>query len=378
MDCALSFQVQDCRFMVDCLNFYYIESNTSQEREEAVSINKDQVTSAKKRLDSEQRGLLSRKISDLALKINGTRLEHLINELYAEMANAGIAFRPKTYLSDEWGCPQGIPVIGIPFYLADPRLFELEGVLTGIEAESDGEVMMSLRHEAGHAFNYGYLLYLKAEWGRLFGTFSRSYKEEYRPVPFSARFVHHIPGWYAQKHPDDDFAETFAVWLTPGFDWKSSYRGTPALAKLNYVSRLVNRYGREPLVVKDEKLDRPVQELKITLDNWYEASRNLGRSRIRLHHIIDDDLSKLFADREGQPAGDLLLAGRGTLTRGVNHWTGIDRHILDSLFNELMERVRLLDLKVAADQKEMRMLNAGIFLATLALNYTTSGRFIEV
>ncbi len=216
--------------------------------EKRVKIKKFSESSSKSVLDREQRDLLSRKISDLALKIPGTRLEELINELYQELEKAGISFKPKTYLSDEWGCPQGVPVIGIPFYLADPRLCKLEGELTGIEAETDAEVMMYLRHEAGHAFNYAYRLYLKTEWRRLFGPFSQPYKEEYKPIPFSARFVHHIPGWYAQKHPDDDFAETFAVWLTPGSEWRKKYADTPALTKLLYVDRVVRRYGRKPPV----------------------------------------------------------------------------------------------------------------------------------
>ena len=74
------------------------------------------------KLSEKQRYLLNSKICDLALKIPGTRLEELIRELYRELEQAGISFRPKTYLSDEWGCPHGVPVIGIPFYLANAEL----------------------------------------------------------------------------------------------------------------------------------------------------------------------------------------------------------------------------------------------------------------
>ena len=170
-------------------------------------------------LDEEQQTLLSRRISELPLKIEGTRLEELIAQLYRELERAGISIKPRTYLSDGWGCPNRVPVIGIPFYLVDPKLCNLKGQLTGIEAEGDAEVMMILRHEAGHAFNYAYRIYNEPEWRELFGRFSLPYRERYRVLPFSARFVRHLPGWYVQKHPDDDFAETFAVWLTPGSDW---------------------------------------------------------------------------------------------------------------------------------------------------------------
>src|SRR5512141_1711362 len=206
---------------------------------------------------TEQSELLSRKISELSLAIPGTRLEALILQLYEELERAGISFRPKTYLSDEWGCPNGVPVIGIPFYLADVQLARLEGQLTDIEAENEAEVVMYLRHEAGHTFNYAYRLYTQPEWRQFFGSFSRPYKENYRPRPFSVRFVHHIPGWYAQKHPDEDFAETFAVWLTPNSRWQERYAHTPALEKLLYVDRVARRYGKKTPEVTSGELDAP-------------------------------------------------------------------------------------------------------------------------
>ena len=128
-------------------------------------------TAGKNTLNKDQQELLSRKISDLSLMIKGTWLESLVNQLYRELGETGISFKPRTYLADEWGCPHGVPVIGIPFYLADRELSKLEGQLTGIDAEDETEVMMCLRHEAGHAFNYAYHLYSTAEWRRTFGQF---------------------------------------------------------------------------------------------------------------------------------------------------------------------------------------------------------------
>jgi hypothetical protein len=336
-----------------------------------------QETSNKKVLNKEQNKLLSRKINELSLKIQGTCLEGQIAELYQELEQAGISFKPKTYLSDEWGCPQGVPVIGIPFYLADPGLCQLEGELTGIEAETVSEVMMCLRHEAGHAFNYAYRLYQKTTWRKLFGTFARPYKEVYKPTPFSSRFVHHIPGWYAQKHPDEDFAETFAVWLSPGSEWKRKYAGTAALAKLLYVDRVVRLYGRKPPLVTDDYEDKPVAELNMTLDDWYETNRPFATRKLLLHNIIDDDLRKLFPETEGQTAADILQANSKRLIRDVNHWTGIDRQILTSLLNELTARVRSLDLKIGLDQTTTRMVSVAIFLTTMVMNFQFKGKFID-
>jgi hypothetical protein len=224
-------------------------------------------------MDAEEQILLSRKISELHLRIEGTHLEELISQLYKELDKVGILFKPKTYLSNDWGCPNKVPIIGIPFYLADSKLGRIKNQLTGIRIEYDTEIMMLLRHEAGHTFNYAYLLYRKPSWRKLFGRFSLPYVENYKVDPFSNRFVHHLSGWYAQRHPDDDFAETFAVWLNPDSNWKKRYDGTSALDKLLYVSKMVAEYGRKPPLVTGGKLDMPVEEMVMTLGEWFKTLR---------------------------------------------------------------------------------------------------------
>ncbi len=157
-------------------------------------------------------------------------------QLYKELERRGFKkFRPVCYLTDEWGCPDQQPVLGIPFYLADPKLRKLEKAVDALENER--QIMMYMRHEAGHVLNYAYRLYTTPEWRRLFGPFFRAYRDDYKPIPFSRDYVRHIEGWYAQKHPDEDFAETFAVWLTPRSPWRRQYKGWPALKKLRYVEQ---------------------------------------------------------------------------------------------------------------------------------------------
>lgn len=329
-------------------------------------------------LDAEEQALLSRKISELHLKIEGTTVEKLVAQLYTELERAAIFIKPETYLSDGWGCPNRVPVIGIPFYLVDPKLCSLKGKLTGIEAEDNAEVMMILRHEAGHAFNYAYRLYNKLEWRKLFGRFSMPYNEPYRALPFSARFVRHIPGWYVQKHPDDDFAETFAVWLTPGLDWQKRYADTPALAKLLYVDRMASRYGEQPPVVTGGKLDMPVEEMTMTLDAWYKTQNKRRYSAIVLHPILNEDLVRLFPAEEGEPAVDILRVNRQQLIRDVHLWTGVERKILTALVDEILERVRLLRLRIETSQTATSMASMSVFVTTLVMNYLDSGQFIEV
>jgi len=334
-------------------------------------------TAGKTTLNKEQQELLSRKISDLSLRIKGTWLESLVNQLYRELEKTGISFKPKTYLADEWGCPHGVPVIGIPFYLADRELSKLEGQLTGIEAEDETEVMMCLRHEAGHAFNYAYRLYTRTEWRRTFGKFSQPYQEDYKPIPFSTKFVRHLPGWYAQKHPDEDFAETFAVWLTPGSDWQKQYADTSALAKLIYVDKVAHKYGKMPTVVTDEYLHTPVQELTMTLDRWYETGRDTDSVSLNLHRTLNNDLRRLFPAVQGQPAADVLRANRSHLIQEVNHWTGINRKLLSALFDELLQRVESIELKIGIEQATTQMAGVAVFITTLVMNYLYRGQFID-
>ena len=164
-------------------------------------------------------------------------------------------------------CPDREPIIGIPFYLADPKLAALEQAVNDIEDER--EIMMYLRHEAGHAFNYAYELYATREWHELFGPFDRAYSDDYKPVPFSRGFVRHIAGWYAQKHPDEDFAETFAVWLTPRLNWRRRYQGWAALAKLEYVDRTAKALGEKDPRRSVGKAELPVDEMQATIEDFY-------------------------------------------------------------------------------------------------------------
>ncbi len=89
-----------------------------------------------------------------------------------------------------------------------------------IEGGTESWCMRLLRHEMGHVLNHTFLLEKDRHWQKLFGSPSLEYSESFRARPYSKRFVRHLEGWYAQSHPEEDFAETLAIWLTPGVDWK--------------------------------------------------------------------------------------------------------------------------------------------------------------
>ncbi len=328
-------------------------------------------------LDATVRALLPRRISDLALTIGGTALEGCIAQLYLELESHGIAFHPKCYLADEWGCPTGVPVIGIPFYLADPQLTRIEGELSGIDPEGEPEIMMYLRHEAGHAFHYAYRLYLQPEWRELFGPFFKPYSDIYRPDPFSDRFVRHIPGWYAQKHPDEDAAETFAVWLTPGLNWREVYAGTPALAKLLYIDRTAREYGARPPLVMEGRFDGPVEELRTTLAEWYDTELERSGDSLGLPLLLNADLRRLFPWGEGEPAAEVLAPFRGRLIRELRYWTGMDLSTVGALVDEVLDRIQAQGLLLALGQEPQALVGLSVLITTLTMNYHYTRQFVR-
>lgn len=217
--------------------------------------------------------LLVRRICNMGLRIKGSPIEPYIRQLRRELAAKGLDYAPACYLTDSWGCPDRVPVIGIPFYLVSTQLGRIEKEQTG-GIEDVEMVMQLLRHEAGHAINYAFRLWERPDWKEIFGPFSRPYRDDFHPNPWSRRFVRHICSCpyrytYAQKHPDEDFAETFAVWLTPRSGWRRKYQGWPAIEKLRYVDRLMRKLrGQEPQC-KRGRLVNPVSRLTLTLAEHY-------------------------------------------------------------------------------------------------------------
>jgi hypothetical protein len=325
----------------------------------------------------ERRNLLSTKLNELSLKIRGSHLEICIDRIYAELDKAGITFRPGTYLSDGWGCPSGVPIIGIPFYLADPTVYQAVNEFIDPAPWDDAETIRYLRHEYGHALNYACRLYKEPDWEKTFGLYSKPYEDNYKSVPFDNRFVRHSAGWYAQKHPDEDFAETFAVWLDPDSNWREVYADTPALPKLFYIDSIVEEFGGKRPEINGGELDRPLNELDITLAQWCRMMARTGRKKIVFPSIVDEDLKRLFPDAEGDPAVEFLEANRRQLIRAVHDWTGVSRDLLNSLIRELTKRVKVLGLRVDANNRFESMVNTTAFVSTLAMNYQYNRRFID-
>jgi len=292
--------------------------------------------------------LLGRRISDLGLAIRGSRVERLVRRLYDDLAHRGVSFRPPVYLSDQWGCPDDTPLIGVPFYLADPALERIEAEMT-FAVEDDDEAMRYLRHEAGHAFNYAFRLHERPEWQETFGSFGKPYRERYRADPFSREFVRHILTWYAQKHPDEDFAETFAVWLTPDLDWREDYSGWPALRKLEYVDRVMRELaGAEPVTPEPSADDLPLDAMTYSVAEHYEEERDTVP--IEDDRQFDVDLRQIFVRESdapgGQAAEEFLRRHYREVVARVAFWTSERPSVVRSLIDALQRRSEALKLRV--------------------------------
>jgi len=327
---------------------------------------------------AEVQEILSKPIQQLGLKLEGSPLERFVLQLYKELdAKKLRKFRPKCYLTDEWGCPNMEPVIGIPFYLADPKLQSLESEMNDIE--DSRQIMMYLRHEAGHAFNYAYELYRTEEWRSLFGPFRRAYRDNYKPVPFSRLFVRHMEGWYAQKHPDEDFAETFAVWLTPRSNWRKRYKDWGAMKKLLYMDRIGHKLGdTDPAVVHGDT-DITVDEMNETVGEFYQHALDQQLSPGELP--LDTDLRDIFnvskrRRNNVRPAADLLRENRKVLVDKVNYWTGVQRPLIKKLVEAIEAKVNALGLHADIKCERDYLTEVAVYATALAMNYMTRGKFI--
>jgi hypothetical protein len=328
----------------------------------------------------------STRLQDLGLTLTGSPLQPILTAFEAELWQAGIRrLRPHFYLSTEWGVPFSTVAIAIPFYLARPDLTALHAQRAGyVEGLSRRDILRYLRHEMGHVVNYAYRLYEQEEWVKHFGSITQPYEEDYRPQPFSRRYVRHLNGWYAQKHPDEDWAETFAVWMTPGLDWRAEYADWPeALAKLTYCdTTLATLADRDPLVTAVD-LDEDVQELSYSVDQFYQG---VSASHPLLPPGLDVALRTIFEDfahhEEAQGnasrklAGELIRRLEHELLANVYRWTGHFPERTHVLLEHLARRADHLQLAFSPDHEVEASVALTTFVIALAMNYVHRGTYL--
>ncbi len=319
--------------------------------------------------------LLDLQFRELDLQIEGTELAQRIDQLSGELASRNLTFRPHYWLSDEWFTPDGIPGIAIPFYLAHPRLTRLElSQMLEVEGGDAAWCMRILRHEAGHAIDNAFHLRRRRARRDLFGSSKEPYPDAYTPKPYSKNFVLHLDSWYAQSHPDEDFAETFAVWLTPDAQWQQRYHDWPALKKLEYMDRLMGSLsGASPPLNNTNTLD-PLPELRQTLRQHYRRKRR--HYGIDYPSFYDRDLRRLFSDapefKDRMTAAQFLTRLRKPVRKLVANWTGIYQYTIDQVFEDMIARCHQLSLRLAVPEEQARV-EFTVLLTVQTMNYLHSG-----
>lgn len=319
--------------------------------------------------------LLDLKFSDLELKIEGSRVEPFVDRLYKELHQKDIHFEPHVWVSEDWFSVDGIPGIAIPFFVVNERLARLQrNILLDAEGFAEKDCIKLLRHETGHAIDNAYRLRKSRKRQKLFGLSSTPYPEEYAPRAYSKKFVVHLNSWYAQAHPDEDWAETFAVWLNPKSNWKKRYHRWPALEKLNLVNELMEEIlSKKPLVNKRQK-PGSIEKSRRKLKTYYnEKIDELGLDQ---PFYMDPLLVRLFSAeteyRSRKLASRFIRQERKLICENVARWTGQYKYTIDQILKEVIVSCQEKKLRLTKSERETRLDLVGMLTAQ-TLNYINSG-----
>ncbi len=303
--------------------------------------------------------LLRLRLRDIPVRINGTRLEKRILRLYEELESRAILMRPHVWLSEEWFTPDGVGGFAIPFYLAHPRLIKLERTqMLEVEGASEDECMRILRHEAGHAIGNAFRLHARREWNEVFGSYRTPYPGWYQPLPGSRDYVLNLDAWYAQAHPAEDFAETFAVWLKPGWRWRRQYERWGALRKLEYVDRLMTDIAGKRPSRRPRREVEPLERLQKTLREHYARKR--AYYSIDKPTSYDSNLYRIFSpevNHRVRPLASQFMRGiHSEVCETVAQGTGVHLYTISHILKEMIDRARELNLRLAAPESQAKKL----------------------
>ena len=321
--------------------------------------------------------ILELSFRDVFIPLEKTGLITYLNKLQEELNSKGLEkFRPYFWFSDEWFTPDAHTGIAIPFYLAHKRLAKLQyKFLYDVEGGTPATFMKLLRHECGHAIDNAYKLRRKRKRQKTFGKSSLKYEDTYVPKPVSKKYVMHLNGWYSQRHPDEDFAETFAVWLNPRSAWKKKYKSWPgAYKKLLYMDELMSEIkDTKPLVKTKRKIDSQVSIKKTLKEHYAEKTSHYG---IDYPSIFDVHLLKLFTNNPdlslNMKASTFVRKIKKDVRKSISPWTGAYVYTINDILHEIIERCDQLNLKLkfSFDESKYQFIS---MLSIATIDYIQSG-----
>lgn len=272
-----------------------------------------------------------------------SRLKHYQQHLRSELGARGIYWVPHLWVSDEWFCPDGVPGIAMPFYLFHPQLMKIQKIQLGfVEGSTERQIMRLLRHELGHAIDNAYGLRKDSLRQQIFGSSRKAYPIRYLPNLYSTKYVNYLGDGYAQSHPDEDFAETFATWLDPKSDWVNRYHNTPAFEKLLCIDKIMKSLKSKKPKLTNKFCIEPYLTNKDSLKKYILKKRRSLRLD-RLHYL--DSAYKRHLQRNGigpqsTLVGDYLALHREKLAQTVSDSTGEYKYLVERAINITIKRAQ--------------------------------------
>ena len=306
--------------------------------------------------------LLNLRFKDLGLNLSHSPMLKWINDVEKELSVHGLHFKPHYWIADEWFVADGIAGVAIPFYLFHPALTRLHKS-QGYEVEGCTEIQFKklLRHKLGHAIDNAFGLRRSKKRQRLFGLTSTHYPTSYHPKLHSRHYVRHLNSGYAQAHPDEDWAETFAVWLNPRSNWKERYKNWPALKKLQLVDELMHSLRGLKVKRRDQNTVGDVSHSNKRLKEFYQLQKS--QKSINQCGYLKKLVPQVFVSTTSRDENvqtlKFLKSHRRSLCQSVARRTGYHQYQIDFILKDLITTCQSQNLRLPYPQKQSKILVVG-------------------
>lgn len=318
----------------------------------------------------------------LEIQLQGSKIDRLIRQVRKELKSNHLVFNPSFYLSDEFGCVKETINVGIPFYMVDSELEELNRIVGSEKYKvlEDHQIKALLRHECGHAFFYAYEIEKNKTANRLFESFDSKPIPLKRTDPKSPDYVDYLGLWgaasvgYSQTHPEEDFSDTFGAWLDPSEN-KYSFHGK-ALKKLEFMEKLTHKYAGKKPHPASEDFHRPQHSIKETVESFFQrrfGPFDLEAFKQKATGFIDHHLTRAFLAHPSHLktviyASQFLKNHKKQIIRETRKWVR-NPSWLNYLIEKSIERTHSLQLAVPGGniKRARKIFSAILMLLTTLL-----------